>query len=251
MKTPNTITPFLFGESAIRTIIRQDGPWFVIPDVCKVLEHSNPRMLKSQLHPDDVSIAYAIDTVGREQEMNICNESGLYQLIFQSRKPAAKEFTRWVTKEVIPTLRKHGSFGKRSNEVLGFVRELVAMGFGPKEATRLTLTTFPPLSIREYRMQELEEMNAQARATGSSLTADHLLLLSIMRPGVSYTIADFKAFLPAGHALTKGTKHVAASKIGKMLHALAGAGKIVKAEGTRLATYTLAESQEKIIPLER
>jgi anti-repressor protein len=78
--------------------------------VCDVLELSNARMIADRLDSDDVSQAYVIDSMGRQQQTNIVNESGLYNVILRSDKPEARKFKRWVTHEVLPTIRKHGAY---------------------------------------------------------------------------------------------------------------------------------------------
>lgn len=91
----------------IRTNIIDGEPWFVASDVCRALEidRSQTRRLD-----DDEKGVYLIQTPGGEQEANFVNESGLYNLVLGSRKPEAKEFKRWITHEVIPTIRKHGAY---------------------------------------------------------------------------------------------------------------------------------------------
>jgi len=96
---------------AVRVIQDEKGePWFVLSDVCKILELSNPTMVAQSLDVDDLSSIEVIDNIGRKQKANAVNESGLYQVIFQSRKPEAKQFKRWVTSEVLPTIRKTGGY---------------------------------------------------------------------------------------------------------------------------------------------
>lgn len=101
---------FSFRGHQLRTINRYGEPWFVLKDVCDVLELSNPRMVKDRLS-DDVSSTYPIpDALGRIQETTIINEDGLYDVILESRKPEAKAFRKWITSEVIPSIRKHGAY---------------------------------------------------------------------------------------------------------------------------------------------
>lgn len=106
-----TLQPFNFNGSEVRTITDNKGePWFVAVDVCRVLDIKNSRQAIDQVDPDDVSNTYVTDSLGREQGTNIVNESGLYQLIFVSRKPEAKAFKRWITHEVLPAIRKTGKY---------------------------------------------------------------------------------------------------------------------------------------------
>nr|WP_246226834.1 Bro-N domain-containing protein [Entomospira culicis] len=95
----------------VRTIEIDGETWFVIADICKILDLQAPHIVTKTLDEDDRSSTSVIDKLGREQTTNICNESGLYQIIFQSRKPEAKKFKKWVTQEVLPTIRKKGYYG--------------------------------------------------------------------------------------------------------------------------------------------
>lgn len=92
-------------------IIDRDGePWFVLADVCRALEISNPRDAASRLDDDEKDAVAIADAIGRMQHSLIINESGLYSLILTSRKEAAKRFKKWVTSEVLPSIRKTGSY---------------------------------------------------------------------------------------------------------------------------------------------
>lgn len=97
-----------FGE--IRTAIGENGePMFCLPDLCRVLELTPSKV--AQRLGDDVLSKYPItDALGREQMANFINEDGLYDSIFDSRKPEARKFRKWVTSEVLPTIRKTGGY---------------------------------------------------------------------------------------------------------------------------------------------
>ena len=110
----NEIIPFSFEGAEIRTVYRNDLPWFVAMDVCKALGIGNPRKAIQVLDDDEKGVTLS-DTVGGKQEMNIINESGLYILILRSRnalKPGTLQhrFRKWVTNEVLPSIRKTGSY---------------------------------------------------------------------------------------------------------------------------------------------
>ena len=99
-----------FGE--IRTITKDDEPMFCLADVCKALELEQVSRVKARLKTDGVTTSKVIDRLGREQEATFINESNLYKTIFQSRKESAERFTEWVTSEVLPSIRKTGSYSK-------------------------------------------------------------------------------------------------------------------------------------------
>ena len=105
---------FSFGNHEIRTVTDEHGEaWFVANDVCAALELTNPRKaLADHVDPDDVTQGDTL-TPGGLQKLNHVNESGLYALIFGSRKESAKRFKRWVTSEVLPAIRKDGYYAAK------------------------------------------------------------------------------------------------------------------------------------------
>ncbi|EJS45761.1 hypothetical protein ICG_05861 [Bacillus cereus BAG1X1-3] len=94
----------------VRTVVKGEDVWFVAKDVCDVLEIVNATRSLSRLDEDELHSMKVTDSLGRQQGTNIINESGLYSLIMTSRKPQAKAFKRWVTSEVLPSIRKHGAY---------------------------------------------------------------------------------------------------------------------------------------------
>lgn len=99
-----------FGQ--VRTVVIENEPWFVGKDVAEVLGYSNPRKaIIDHVDREDKTDGVTIrDSIGREQNPVCINESGLYSLILSSKLPNAKKFKRWVTSEVLPTIRKHGMY---------------------------------------------------------------------------------------------------------------------------------------------
>lgn len=94
-----------FGQ--IRTVLRDGEPWFIAADVCRALEIDRTQTRRLD---DDEKGVYSTHTPGGEQEMAIVNEPGLYALALGSRKPEAKAFKRWITHEVLPSIRKTGGY---------------------------------------------------------------------------------------------------------------------------------------------
>lgn len=99
-----------FGQ--IRTVIVDSEPMFCLADVCKALEITHITDVKNRLKQDGVGTAEVIDNIGRKQNATFINESNLYKTIFQSRKESTERFTEWVTSEVLPSIRKTGSYQK-------------------------------------------------------------------------------------------------------------------------------------------
>lgn len=120
-----------FGE--VRTATINDEPWFCLADVCKALELEQVSRVKARLKADGVTTSKVIDRLGREQEATFINESNLYKTIFQSRKESAERFTDWVTSEVLPSIRKTGSYNvpkSTSGQI-----QLLAQGYTELEQT--------------------------------------------------------------------------------------------------------------------
>ena len=101
---------FAYGEQQVRTVLVDDAPWWVLADVCKALGLTTPSRVAERLDEDERMGVALTDPHGREQETNCVNEPGLYSLVLGSRKPEARAFKRWVTHEVIPSIRKNGMY---------------------------------------------------------------------------------------------------------------------------------------------
>ena len=97
-----------FGE--IRVAGTSENPLFCLADVCKVLDLGNPSQVKTRLDDGVISNEVIPDSLGRQQEATFVNEDGLYDVILDSRKPQAKAFRKWITSEVLPSIRKSGSY---------------------------------------------------------------------------------------------------------------------------------------------
>ena len=102
----DTLQVFNFEQKDVRVVMKDGEPWWVAKDVCDVLELSNPTMALEGLDEDE----RAKFCLGRQGDANIITESGLYTLVMRSNKPEAKRFRKWVTSEVLPTIRKHGAY---------------------------------------------------------------------------------------------------------------------------------------------
>ena len=106
----NQLQVFSYEGNDVRTVQRGDETWWVLRDVCDVLSLTTPARVAERLEEDEVSLTHIIDALGRKQETTIVSESGLYNVILRSDKPEAKNFKRWVTHEVLPTIRRHGAY---------------------------------------------------------------------------------------------------------------------------------------------
>jgi len=100
----------IFRDEEVRVFDMKGELYFSVLDVCNVLNIANSRDASSRLDSDDVAITDVIDSMGRKQKLTIINEGALYQLVFRSRTKNAKEFRKWVTHEVLPSIRKTGKY---------------------------------------------------------------------------------------------------------------------------------------------
>lgn len=239
MKTTNTMTttalspqPFLFGDATVRALLRDEAPWFVGLDVCRVLGIRNHWDALGTLEEDERDDVAIPDSMGRSQGTILISESGLYSLIFRSRKEEAITFRRWVTTEVLPNIRRHGYYGDRTRAVLSFVRDLVALGVPGKDAAALARHEFPAVVADP----------ALAHGIGSRPILEHPadILLEIMVPGESYTIEDLINFLPEDSVIfQRRNARGARTALGSRLTYLATRGKIKITPG-RHRRYSLS-----------
>ena len=118
-----SIQVFNYNNKQIRTIEKNGEIWFVAKDVCDVLELSDVNMSVSRLD-DDEKLVQKLFVSGQNRDVITISEPGLYGLILRSNKPEAKSFSRWVKHEVLPTIRKTGSYGEKS---LSVANEIIPM----------------------------------------------------------------------------------------------------------------------------
>ena len=101
---------FKYETKQVRTKIIDDIAWFCLKDVCEILEIGNVTDTKNRLESDKFDLIEVVDKLGKKQEMLFITESGLYAVILRSNKPEAKKFRKWVTSEVLPSIRKNGAY---------------------------------------------------------------------------------------------------------------------------------------------
>lgn len=148
----NQLTNFQFDGNQVRTIVKEDQIWWVASDVCNVLDIQNTTQAVQKLDEDERSMF----NIGRQGVVNVVNEYGLYTLIMSSRKAEAKEFKRWVTHEILPTIRKTGSYEldkpKTQAELMLMYAESFVQMENRVEQMETTVTT-----IQETFMQRDED----------------------------------------------------------------------------------------------
>lgn len=140
---------FTYERAELRTLVIDAEPWFVLADLCRALDIRNGRDVAARLADDQRGVAQ-IDTPGGAQQMTIVNESGMYEVVIRSDKPEAVNFRRWITGDVLPQIRKTGSYST-APALTG--PELVAAAL--IEANRM-------LEAKDERIAELEPKAAVA-----------------------------------------------------------------------------------------
>lgn len=156
-----TLTPFDFTGQQVRVVVDMEGePWFVAADVATVLDLGNPRSSLALLDEDEKGV-HSVDTPGGTQQVTIVSESGLYSLVLRSRKAEAKAFKRWITRDVLPTIRRTGSFTVQP--------AAFAIPQTMSEALRLAADEHDRANIAEAKVAELEP---KADLADTFLTAD-------------------------------------------------------------------------------
>ena len=121
----NPISVFSYETQEIRTVIIDGEPWWVAKDVCSILGLSDVAMSLQRLDNDEKG-TNTIGTPGGMQTVSIINESGLYSLILTSRKPEAKSFKKWITSEVIPSIRRSGMYSITNPNLPDFTNPAIA-----------------------------------------------------------------------------------------------------------------------------
>lgn len=141
-----------FGS--VRVFEGSGAPWFVGKDVADILGYSNPRdALAKRVDTEDKGVAKC-DTLGGEQEVTVINESGLYSLILSSKLPAAKKFKRWVTSEVLPTIRRHGVYA--IDEMLANPEAMICALMAYREEREKRLSLMEENAVQKQQIAELQ-----------------------------------------------------------------------------------------------
>lgn len=219
----NSMQLFQNAGFKIRVVMRGDEPWFVAKDACDCLEIGNTSKVLANLDEDDKfrltrdeldtlisseGIKCSVDS--RVQSLNLVSESGLYDLIMQSRKPEAKAFKRWVTHEVLPSIRKTGSYGGLSDaEIMSRALEIARRTLALREERIKALTAERDEAVRtktQYQSNLASQMSGRVggltsalnrvrlendRLKGDRLTKEDVYII-MNTQGVSFTLKTVK-----------------------------------------------------------
>ena len=156
------IQKFQFETLPLNVIDKAGEPWFIAKEACEILEISNYRDAVSRLD-DDERVSVKVDTLGGEQDMTAISESGLYTLIIRSNKPKAKEFRKWVTGVVLPSIRKTGGYALQEvnhienkalyEKIISLQEEVISL------YRQINMSRYKkPVVITEYEIFKIKEM---------------------------------------------------------------------------------------------
>ena len=198
-----------FGD--VRATVIDGEPWFVAADVCNVLDLSNPTIAVSRLDEDE----RAKFNLGRQGDATIVNEPGLYTLVLGSRKPEAKAFKRWITHDVIPSIRKTGSYTMLPQDYISALKALVA---SEEERLALQEKNREMLPKAEYydavrdtkSVMQVKELSAYLSSNGVKIGRNRLF--SLLRNDGYICKAGPTKNLPTQDSLDMGLMEVKQSK---------------------------------------
>lgn len=198
----------------VRATVIDGEPWFVAADVCKVLQIANSRDALTRIDDDEKGVVSA-DTLGGKQEVAVVNEPGLYTLVLSSRKPEAKAFKRWITHDVIPSIRKTGSYTMLPQDYISALKALVA---SEEERLALQEKNLEMLPKAEYydavrdtkSVMQVKELAAYLSSNGVKIGRNRLF--SLLRNDGYICKAGPTKNLPTQDSLDMGLMEVKQSK---------------------------------------
>lgn len=192
----NELKQFNFENNQVRTLLINDEPWFVGKDVAEILGYSNPRdALSKHVDSEDKNSVAIHDGNKGNPNLTIINESGVYALVFSSKLQSAKKFKHWVTSEVLPTLRKTGSYA--TPQLTG--EELMAKAL------------IEAKSVLERQNKQIIEMKPKAIFADAVATSDTSILIGDLAKLIKQNGTDigqkrlFERMRNDGYLIKKGT----------------------------------------------
>lgn len=197
----NELQLFNYEEKPVRAVTINGEPWWIAKDICYILDITNSRDALQRIDQDDVCLTDIMDSVGRNQKTNIINESGLYSLVIQSRKPEAKKFKKWITSEVLPSIRKTGQYSlpKSDDELIliGYEKLLQRVSVLTEENKTLDIRvkklihdpkTYTTTEIaKELQMRSAQELNEKLKDKGVQYKVNNTWVLASEYSEKGYT----------------------------------------------------------------
>lgn len=194
------IIPFHYESTNIRVVMRDGDPWFVAADVCAALDIGNPTMAVTRLDEDERALISIEGTNNGNESLNFVNEPGLYSLVLGSRKPEAKTFKRWITHEVIPSIRKTGGYAVSQQSVA--LEDLIIM---QAQSVKDLKAKVAEIEARTNRQQGVVEA---LQETFLQRDPDWRKSINTMLNGTAYrSNADYKAIYAESYKLLEERAH--------------------------------------------
>lgn len=196
MSNQTQLSTFNFESNSIRTLVINNEPWFVAKDLCNAINISNYRDAIERLDEDEKGVALT-DTLGGKQEMNIVSESGMYALILRCRDAVKKgsvphRFRKWVTSEVLPQIRKTGSYSKTTVDQRTGLRNAVNMLVSKKgliysDAYHLIHQRFNVESIEDLTLEQLPQAVEYVHRI---VLEGELIIEEVKEPGINLNLSE-------------------------------------------------------------
>ena len=201
------VSLFNFCGTDIRVVDRDGEPWFILSEVCKLIGiKSSVTDVRKRLDLQDVDTTDLLDNRGHSHKNYIVNESGLYNVIFMSRKPEAQDFKRWVTSEVLPTIRKHGAYmtPQKIEDVLTNPDTIIQLAQNLKAEQEARIVAEAERAAAQALTVELEpKAEAYDRWMDSDGTADYNTVARILGIGRNTMLKQLRE---AGVLMSNGNK---------------------------------------------
>lgn len=180
--TDMNILGFDFDGHPVRVSMKNSEPRFVLNDVCEALNLRNPSQVGDRLDEDEKDTIHIMDSIGRPRNTTVINESGLYSVILTSRKPNAKRFKKWVTSELLPTLRKTGSYSLTETSSLPKMNvpenpleqlDIFETNTGLKSFVTAGLNTLAKnmIAVRDWVVSEFDSVRAETQMIRSEMVS--------------------------------------------------------------------------------
>lgn len=195
----------------IRVQVINNEPWFVAKDVCRVLGIEKYRDAMSRLDEDERG-SVLVDTLGGKQQLAASNESGLYHLIFQSRKPEAKKFRKWVTAEVLPSIRKTGRYETMKSRMAGGFLDLRDVPYESFKFKGGEVRMVENEGVKWYSINDVfrcigsrtESTQSVRRLSAKCNITQKILLFGMTNPGWFTTLLGVQLLLSASKKVESG-----------------------------------------------
>lgn len=193
----SNLIPFTYEDQPVRVVEVDGEPWFVLADLCDVLGLTSPAWVLRRLSDGVSSTHPIVDSLGRTQHASIVNEPGMYEVVIRSDKPEAVAFRRWVTAEVLPSIRRTGAYG-------------VPQLSGPELMAAALIEAQRTLEAAETRANEAEIRAIEAGAKVLELTPKAAAWESFMSTTGDYSVNETAKILSRHHGINTGEKRLRA-----------------------------------------